>query len=60
MKNIQFCFIEDIVQWWPMGISEQSLGVLEKFQRSSALPKIKYNCVELFWSQSQIWLQRSP
>ena len=19
MKNIQFCFIEDIVQWWPMG-----------------------------------------
>ena len=32
-------------------ISEHSLGVLEKFQRSSALPKIKYNCVESFMSQ---------
>ena len=26
-------------------ISEPSLGILEKFQRSSALPIIKYNCV---------------
>ena len=32
-------------------ISEPSLGILEKFQRSSALPNIKYNCVVLFWSQ---------
>ena len=29
-------------------ISEPSLGILEKFQRSSALPNIKYNCVVLF------------
>ena len=32
-------------------ISEPSLGILEKFQRSSALPNIKYNCAVLFWSQ---------
>ena len=29
-------------------ISESSLGILEKFQRSSDLPNIKYNCVLLF------------
>ena len=29
-------------------ISESSLGILEKFQRSSGLPIIKYNCVVLF------------
>ena len=32
-------------------ISEASLGILEKFQCSSALPNIKYNYVVLFWSQ---------
>ena len=32
-------------------ISEPSLGILEKFRHSSALPNIKYNCVVLFWSQ---------
>ena len=32
-------------------ISEPSLGILEKFQRSSARPNIKYNCALLFWSQ---------
>ena len=32
-------------------ISEPSLGILEKFQRSSALPNIKYNCAALFWSE---------
>ena len=32
-------------------ISEPSLGILEKFQRSSAVPNIKYNCALLFWSQ---------
>ena len=32
-------------------ISEPSLGILEKFQRSSDLPNIKYNCALLFWSQ---------
>ena len=30
-------------------ISEPSLGILEKFQHSSALTNIKYNCVVLFW-----------
>ena len=29
-------------------ISESSLGLLEKFQRSLALPNIKYSCVVLF------------
>ena len=28
-----------------------SLGILEKFQHSSALPNIKHNCVVLFLSQ---------
>ena len=28
-----------------------SLSILEKFQHSSALPNIKYNCALLFWSQ---------
>ena len=32
-------------------ISEPSLGILEKFQCSLALPNIKYNCVVLFLSQ---------
>ena len=32
-------------------ISESSLGILEKFQRSLALPNIKYNFVVLFLSQ---------
>ena len=32
-------------------ISEPSLGILEKFQRSSDLPNIKYNCVLLFLNQ---------
>ena len=32
-------------------ISEPSSGILEKFQCSSALPNIKYNCVVLFLSQ---------
>ena len=32
-------------------ISEPSLGILEKFQCSSALPNIKYNRAVLFWSQ---------
>ena len=32
-------------------ISEPSLGILEKFQHSSDLPNIKYNCALLFWSQ---------
>ena len=32
-------------------ISEASLSKLEKFQRSSAHPDIKYNCAVLFWSQ---------
>ena len=32
-------------------ISEPSLGILEKFQCSSALPNMKYNCAVLFWSQ---------
>ena len=32
-------------------ISEPSLGILEKFQRSSALPSMKYNCVVLFLGQ---------
>ena len=36
-------------------ISEVSLSQLEKFQRSSALPNIKYNCAilflcEMYWS----------
>ena len=31
--------------------SEQSLGILEKIQRSLVLPNIKYNCVVLFLSQ---------
>ena len=31
-------------------ISEPSLGILEKFQHSSALPNIEYNCALLFWS----------
>ena len=34
-----------------MRISEASLSKLEKFQRSSALLNIKYNCAVLFWSQ---------
>ena len=34
-----------------LSISEPSLGILEKFQRHSALPNIKYNCALLFWSQ---------
>ena len=29
-------------------ISKPSLGILERFQRSSALPNIKYNCAILF------------
>ena len=32
-------------------ISESSLGILEKSQRSLVLPNIKYNCVVLFLSQ---------
>ena len=32
-------------------ISEPSLGILEKIQRSEALLNIKYNCTVLFWSQ---------
>ena len=32
-------------------ISEPSLGILEKFQHSSALPNIRYNCVVLLLSQ---------
>ena len=32
-------------------ISETSLSKLEKFQCSSDLPNIKYNCALLFWSQ---------
>ena len=36
-------------------ISKPSLSILEKFQRSSALPNIKYNCAilflcEMYWS----------
>ena len=31
-------------------ISEPSLGTLEQFQYSLALPNIKYNCAVLFWS----------
>ena len=32
-------------------ISWASLGILEKFQCSSVLPNVKYNCAVLFWSQ---------
>ena len=32
-------------------ISEPSFSKLEKFQRSLALPNIKYNCAVLLWSQ---------
>ena len=32
-------------------LEETSLSKLEKFQRSSDLPNIKYNCAVLFWSQ---------
>ena len=38
-----------------LSILEQSLGVPEKFQRSSALPNVKYNCVVLF-SRQMFWL----
>ena len=36
-------------------ISEPSLGILEKFQQSLALPNIKYNCAVLFLCQ-MYWL----
>ena len=36
-------------------ISESSLGILEKFQRSLGLTIIKYNCVLLFLRQ-MYWL----
>ena len=36
-------------------ISESSLGILDKFQRSSGLAIIKYDCVVLFFRQ-MFWL----
>ena len=39
------CLLENLL------ISEPSLGKLKKFQRSSALPNIKCNCVVLFLGQ---------
>ena len=47
----QYTWLRPTSCWKICQFSEASLGVLEKFQHSSALPNINYNCAELFLRQ---------
>ena len=43
-----------------LSISEPSLGILQNFQRRSALPNIKYNCAVLFLRQVYYLFNYAP
>ena len=43
-----------------LSISEPSLGILQNFQRRSALPNIKYNCAVLFLRQVYYLFNYTP